>query len=77
MSYLDDLFSTLREDLKSLEAALIKASTTAAELAESDPDDPVREQAEAAVAAALSDRHNKTTELDSFLEEHPEYHDAD
>jgi hypothetical protein len=77
MSYLDDLFSTLTEDLKGLEAALIKASTAAAEMAEADPDDPIKEQAEAAVAAALNDRHEKTTELANFLEEHPEYHSAE
>ena len=46
-------------------------------MAEADPDDPIKEQAEAAVAAALNDRHEKTTELANFLEEHPEYHSAE
>lgn len=75
MSYLDDLFSTLKEDLRNLEHALIKASEAAAAAAtEHDPDNPIRVRAEAEAAAALSDHHNKTTELTGFLEEHPEYH---
>lgn len=75
MSYLDDLFSTIKEDLRNLEHALIKASEAAAAAAtEHDPDNPARVRAEAECAAALSDQHAKTTELADFLEEHPEYH---
>jgi hypothetical protein len=75
LSYLDDLFSTIKEDLRNLEHALIKASETAAAAAtEHDPENPIRVRAEAEAAAALSDHHNKTTELAGFLEENPEYH---
>lgn len=75
MSYLDNLYSTLVEDLQKLEHALIHASEVAAKAeTEHDPENPHRVRAEAECAAALSDRHAKHSELSEFLVEHPDYH---